>query len=519
MIWKWNIALCDDNPSLPEIEKTADAFETAGFNVRKLSVRKDFIDIGNVEFIEKAHIILMDMQWRNLKGIVDPSWIPEYYDKLHKTVFVENWINAITYWTGSNSIRKASPYGNWPRKELSQNEVGVWLAALISHLNSDAHIVMYSSLPENFDYGFAAGLGRFRTQTAKVVTKPEGSGLTPGHPDILPCLISLQKKHLSKPLFYAWFLEDVLFRLLLDEDPISRTIIFSDSANNSRMVELCCDNFFPQLINENRSNKISILLEYINTSTLNDEIKSTIGSATHKIGECYLQKILSLKPIDAVQLTKLVFEDAACTAAGSFPYGDIATGLLFNATLETIPENAVNVARNAREILNNQRYETPLNWLNQYWIEPVNGEYSNALDKILIRGFNMSAFNKALSALKCNCAYTQESYVMNCLQNDNFVEIEFLSKWDGITKNIFIECLKKSLGKSDSLNRGLPLSILFGLRYNAERIEVLTNTEWNCLYPSPGSTELETRNHSFNYGIRWRFLSDGYLNTGATNYE
>jgi hypothetical protein len=111
---------------------------------------------------------------------------------------------------------------------IGKRELGLWLAAMVSHVNPDCELVLYSShetttgtSEDKIHIGsgsYLAPLGRFFGGRLQVFRKDSnGAG---NLADIFPALKRLQMRRISEDLtFRSWFIGSVLVPLVLGADP------------------------------------------------------------------------------------------------------------------------------------------------------------------------------------------------------------------------------------------------------------------------------------------------------------
>jgi hypothetical protein len=505
-MWQWKITLCDDNSDQQSIIDTKTEFEKVGCCVKIISTIKEFMDDDNIKYLSECHIVLMDMKWTNIGSIKEnPTWIPDSGEFCNKKIEnAKQWIKAINYWCISNINRRPRD-SQWPCVQIAENEVGVWLAALISHLSNNAQIVLYSSLSGIFNSGFAAGLGRFRKPFYKVITKPEEIVLTPNNTDILQCLVILQHEYLKNIKIYEWFLESVFFRLLLDKDPCAEIIELFDG-NQKVSITMSASNYFPQLIDCNRTEQVNKLLEFVTPTLLTDDIKIILNKVKHDL---YDEKLLSYNSEN--------YKNLACSVAGAFPFGELPASLLFKAAQEE-QYRAIGYAKKAKEIIIEQHDETPIRWLYRTWIKEINGISNRILGfcegellekDIKIRNFNISAFNNILSALEDNSKRYGKNYKVNCIKSHNNIIIQYCSFWDNITIDNFYNSVIESIKKrkeAGGWTRGLPVAIHSSLRFGVKYLSVYIINNWHSIYKNTEeSIDMGENIGDFNFAISWCF--------------
>jgi hypothetical protein len=195
--YKWNVLLCDDNPTDASIVATRANIDNSGrLHVTVLGSRDDFI---NSNELRNADIVLMDMKWLNFKATPPDAccYIPDRHN-LNDHAFVSRWLETLLFWS-SGKPKTFHPH-QWPRKGITDAEIGAWLGAMISHLSSRCRFVFYSSTPGVADAGITAALGRFYEPSYEVITKDSHASLD--LPDIARPLRICQGEQLQNPLIY-----------------------------------------------------------------------------------------------------------------------------------------------------------------------------------------------------------------------------------------------------------------------------------------------------------------------------
>jgi len=244
--FRWNVLLLDDEGEADSIVTSLRSLTACGFSASLLSSPREFKTA--YQTLRSADIVLCDMHWETFSSGSSTGTLP---DTVTDDQSVSQWIEAVENWTNVDStIARQSA---WPRKSIVVSEVGLWLAAMVTHANPATQIVFYSSRSGIADAGPLAALGRFDGAKFAVLWKPKGDSLEPK--SLLPFLRDAQRFHLRRrDDIRRWFLSCVLIPRLFSRPAVSRQL---PALHSPKECEYRGEHFFPI------SNDISDLVEFL----------------------------------------------------------------------------------------------------------------------------------------------------------------------------------------------------------------------------------------------------------------
>lgn len=514
--FRWVVLLCDDATENAEtaIKNTKRNLENAGLEVLHLQKAEHFLDSTNTLILMDCHLVLMDMQWRNLAAVPKERFpsLPEprignQLQPSEVSSFIKRWLEAVRAW--SSAAEKPSANRNrWPRYPIGENEIGAWLGAMISHTAPKAQIIFFSGKDEIFSKGLEAALGRFKNATYEVHTKPnQGVSETL----LWPYLIPLQKECLRcDPNIKAWFLNYVLIPMLSKESlkPAEARVFIPSKADFEQRL-LSFDRFFPNLARLAKSSRIKQLAAYIERPLWADPVKIAFKGMEHALDKKRFSNVPDW-PVNKVR-------EALSFAHHAGVWGTGIAGCL----LQSLSAAAKKNWSQALEHVNEARFEihatlNDLRPLLQTLVlkygghiiqssgkRPKGASIAAQSDKLEMHLFPPHWLETLLFHLCDNAKKAKARYGFMVSEEADTLVMLWTAQWRGLTEKEFWDALKHSLHTKGE-SRGLPLVVRFGIESGAEAFDLYAESAWKRLWP-PIGTRPKRSKPKYNYALRWEF--------------
>jgi hypothetical protein len=493
--FQWNVLILDDNPGDAGIKATITQLRERDFIANELGARPSDLatsDLRNVDFV------FCDMKWDNFKsgaGEIAKTFIPRSLGD-DVTGFINQWVDAVRYWAGPNAPTGETTL-EWPRAPITDADIGLWLAALMATLNDGIQVILYSGFDEIGSDGALAALGRFPRPQFEVLLK--GKQNQPLELRAFwPFLETLQKRWLTaRRELRQWLMADLVIPVLLGRTPVDREF---QSLRGTEKITYRANYFFPNAVVGNALclTTLSGFLDFkpgltpweeTSVEDLKHDIKSALtrlsgklDQASHRalIERCYecgevgipIARILESAGDD--QLKRAL---AACGAILANRESDLLA-LCAEYGGGTVYDVSASVFRPGTK-RDRDKTNPPLR-------------------------FDYHVLRSAVHALKLNAdKYGSTRNRLDAVISSTELTITWLDNSAGFpTWDVFKNKVEESVERGGGY-RGIPLAILFGLRYRASRISVLTSDrEWHSLWPSNGSSVSE-KSLDYSFGMRW----------------
>jgi hypothetical protein len=309
--FQWRLSILDDRPD--DITEVPDILRGVGYDVTVIATLKDFCDAEKLAHLADSDIVMVDMEWTGFGQESDPLFLPSSpVDSSIETLveFATKWATAVSAWA-QKSITWSVLEG-WPRRPIEERSIGLWLAALASHVAPDCEIILYSGQAEIAGGGDLAALGQFRRSQYSVITKSSVGTIAPEI--LLPALELLQKRRLSVDIdLRRWFFGSVLLPLLLNSDLANGEITVLNRFNGRPFdVTLRPGLVFPQLRGRSDSDRIKSLTPLLPGVSMTKWQRVALHTLLHNL---YPTNIAGLDEEDLVASCNEFL--ASCPAAGT----------------------------------------------------------------------------------------------------------------------------------------------------------------------------------------------------------
>lgn len=514
--FRWKVVVLDDERIK---EDSIEKMEAFGVDVSALGRPKESLLTAGMSVVG-AHFVYCDMNWKFLGRAGDPSKplsIPDSVGSLPDK-FVQDWIAAVRYWTAETAPELNPARKEWPRARILEDHIGLWLAAMVKHLSPSAVIILYSSHPQVAGTGELAAIGRFPDTPFEVETKdPEDPLPIENFKELLK---TAQKQYLNaRPDLRSWFLSDVLIRTIAGAKPVSAELMNVGAQKNERAT-FTAESFFPNFFTEAQFNPAGMndLLEFLSRDMPVWQ-ETALHSLNHKLLELKEAKKDAITEGDSLVVCSLCNEcgeagilirnmlDKHFQAIGAKESPWLDEGLqICHASLSSRETDLIKLCRAyggsavyqeaAQDFEPGQEDESKTNpqLPFQYFF------LRRAVDALMHNARNYAAPDPILPAKKLEAEIDANTLAIAWSDNSQgFVNMqEFTRK------------LRESVTDKGSM-RGLPLALLFGLRFNAIRIEVLIRDSggsagnWHTLWPYGDYSIRKTIDDRISFGFRWTF--------------
>ncbi len=502
--FKWKVLILDDvNPLGNKNYDTAQILNGYGLDAHVLGFPLSGVS-EHFELLFGVDFAYCDLHWE-IPSVGEEAFLPQNAPNEDRHRYIEQWVEAVSYWTDQPNPPKASTESVWPKGRIEYADAGLWIAAMLKNASPNAQIILYSSHPEIARSGPLAPIGLFSGSPFHVETKLSSEPL-PLYP-LEDLLKSAQKDRLKRPDLRRWFLADVLMRRLAGQQPKEREL---QSLHGTEKLTFKAELFFPNFKDASRFELKDVrdLLEFgsdlsvwqrsgledlkhrmervleSGTSVENDKIHSLI-SYCYDCGEAGEPIGVALQTKDKSENTKRVREALSfCRSALASRESDLLS--LCEEHDGTLAYNESASLYEPGSELSEDRTNPILPFQYYYLRRSVNALAANALD------------HKQTGGLSTRLEAVVGDHVLTVTWLDNSVGFPSLKDFEA--------ALVESMDTSGAY-RGIPLGILFGLRYNAVRIEVLIrgDSNWHSLWPCEEILVTKSSTPDMSFGLRWTF--------------
>ena len=516
MEFRWKVVVLDDDRIKEDSIRKMTAF---GVDVLTLGKPKESLFAAG-ESVIGAHFVYCDMNWRDFGKDGDPKKPLSIPDSVGGVPgkFVKDWIEAIRYWT-AESVPPLNPARKeWPRDRIGEDHVGLWFAAMVRHLSPKAVIILYSSHPEVAGTGELAAIGRFPDTPFAVETKdPEEPLPVENFKELLK---SAQKQYLNaRPDLRRWFLSDVLIRTIAGAKPVPAELMNVGAQKNER-VTFTAESFFPNFITEAQFNPTGIndLLEFLSRDMPVWQ-EAALHSLKHKLLELKEAKKDAITEGDpriasslcnecgeaGILIRNMLEKHFQALGAKDSPW--LSEGLqICQASLSSRETDLIELCRTfgGKVVYKDSAHD----------FQPGLEDESKTNPQLPFQYFLL---RRAVDALMDNARkYAAPFPILPTKKLEAEIDANTLAiAWSDnsrgfVTMQEFTNSLRESVTDKSSM-RGLPLAVLFGLRFNAVRIEVLIRGEgdcsghWQTLWPYGDNSIRETNGETTSFAFRWTF--------------
>lgn len=501
--FKWKVLILDDSdPSVIKIVDTVKELSKCGLQAEVLGRPVNGI-WENHEVLLGVDFAFCDMRW-DIADYEEESFLPDSEFIQNHQAYVKQWLKALCYWIDQTDLPTKTD--TWPRGKIEADHAGLWIAAMLKQSSRDAQIILYSRDPQIAALGPLAAIARFPDTSFQVMTK------LPTEPLLVAPLERLlkqqQRERLRRPDLRRWFLADVLMRSLVGGQPKERDL---QSLHGKDKLTFKAELFFPNFKapGQFKAEDVQDLLEFFG-SDLTPWQRSGLHGMEHRLKGL----LKAAQAISDQEVRSLISECYACGEAGE-PLGVVLQRASGSADRAQTLKEALILCRSAlasreSDLItlcaehngsvsydesaatyapgvegDNDRTNPELPFQYYYLRHSVDHLFFNASAN-KTTGRLTRQLSAHISGSTCRITWLDDS--------DGF------DSWDG-----FREKLVESMDHGGEY-RGLPIGILFGLRYNAQLIEVLIKGagRWHTLWPID-SQQAEVSGMSMSFGLRWTF--------------
>lgn len=462
------------------------------------------------ERLQRVDFALCDMNWTNsshaTESFLPKGPFPRGADPNEQKAFVEQWVRAIRYWLSQG---KSPTQLAWPRSNINPDDFGLWLAALIETVSPMAQIILYSAAPKVGETGPLAAIGRFRDTPFAVIRKDDGRPIPLER--FWELLSGVQARYLlDRPDLRRWFLTKVLMRTLADRPPEQSDM---RALTGSDKVTFKAELFFPNLTKAGKFvldiGKVQAFLTFGSEMTAWQE--SALYGLEHRLKTILTKTRLSTVAVSDEEWSDLTFRADECGEAGKAICAVLESQVTPPCKKLETALNLCHAALSSREhdliMLCSERSGSvsydPQAVVYPPGVEPDENRTNPRLP------FQYYYLRRSVDALYENGSEhktgTRLTSKLNARISADELEISWLDDSKGFDSwDAFKNELVASMDRKGAY-RGFPLAVLFGLRYNAKKIEVLIRDErsWRTLWPITG-TKIDSSADA-KFGIRWTF--------------
>ena len=500
--FKWNVLIIDDqSPFGNRNSDTVNYLLECGLHAQVLGSPVSEL-WEHYESLYSLDFAYCDMNWRGIRDYEQELFLPRDMPARDPKDYIKQWVKAIAYWIDQPNA--SSRHSDWPRQSIDADHAGLWLAALLKKTSPDVQIILYSQDGRIAQVGPLAAIGLFPDTSFQVITKDPVELLEVNR---LRALIKqAQRDRLRRPDLRRWFLTDVLIRCLAGEEPKDREL---QSLHGNDKLLYKANLFFPSFTGTSdfQLENVLDLLDF--GSELSVWQRSALEDLKHRI-ERVLEPEL---PVDDEQLRSLLSYSYDCGEAGE------PLGVALQATSTSNREKVHEALGFCRSALANRESDlvslcAEHNGTVEYdtsapVFKPASESCGDRINPIL--PFQYYYLRRSVNALGANAHDHRPvgalSTRLDAIVSDQRLIVVWSDNSEGFASWAdFRAALVNSIDYRGAY-RGFPLGVLFGLRYNSLRIEVLirNGSSWHTLWPPGENIPVEAPNRTMSFGMRWTF--------------
>lgn len=513
--FRWRVVVLDDDRIKEEFVTRMMEF---GVEVYSLGRPIESV-LAAAESLAGAHFVYCDMQWDDFAKQGDPKVplsVPDSFGGIPEK-FVKEWIEAIRYWAADTAPPLNQARKEWPRVAIDKDHVGLWLAAMVRHLSPKAVIILYSSHPEIAAEGELAAIGRFPDTPFAVETKD------PDHPlpieNFKDVLRTAQKRYLNeRPDLRGWFLSRVLIPTIAGGAPQPADLTNVGGHKNEK-VTFSVQTFFPNFIKEGQFDPTGMdhLLDF-----LGKDMPVWQEAALHSLKH----ELLDLRDRTSGAATEgaQAITDSLCNECGE-------AGILIRNRLDeyfnligrkdsSYLDEALQICHASLSSRESDLVELCRSYGGEVVYRDSAEDFQPGLEDENKKNpqlpFQYFLLRRTVDALMDNARkWTPPLPILTNHKLETEIDAtELTIMWSDNSRGFatmqnFKENLQKSAEKGAM--RGLPLAVLFGLRFSAIRIEVLIRgegdrgPEWHTLWPYGANSIRTAKDETKSFALRWAF--------------
>jgi hypothetical protein len=533
-LFKWRVAILDDNKG--DLDRLKQTLEAAPYNFLVYGVQRADDFFGDaLDKICSCHAALVDMVWENFADInlgirtippylwaEDTSALSEEAIRERVRDFVLGWIGAVQAWTSSSSDSWKATEDDWPRSSIDNRDVGLWLAGLLSHVNEECEIILFSGGPKVGDDGHLAALGRFRDAKYQVVKKSNLGGVDVGA--IIPALTRVQARLVTRDIkFRRWFIGSVLVSLVVGAEPARGETSVLTAFGSSTKVTLDYRIVFPQLsIFDNQDgvrnvamDKVNLLLSLLPARLLLPQQRVAIEAVLHDLDPWKLESMRKTGGITEYvwQLLPICFHAGdiginlssalvSALSTGDFEAKLRALRLVWKDAFSMLFSSRYSIAELCKKHGGTYTGSTDLEWPTR-----LTPEVRSRLAREPQVRVNMEDVYALVSVLRNNAEGNGAKKF--CLRADEDPEGVVVTWYDDSTGfhgiSDFQSAVRRSVEKG--VDRGLPCALASAFRLGADEVWVLVGEpvpRWHQLFPDMEEASRAEADAEFSYGYRLR---------------
>lgn len=534
-LFRINYLILDDTPQVG-VELTKQRLQEIGCDVQIL--QRPIQIIENTEALLEAHIVLCDLTFYNFGAAGEAAFISQNPSS-DKKQFVSDWILALQRWCSTADKTGWSEINKTPGAQIEAQDIGFWLAAMVSQINPDCEIVFYTSAIKEIT-GPLSAIAQFRGSRFGVETKNPDASITESA--INKALTRRQKRLLeSSPQVYRWFLRKVFLPVLMGKMPIEGNASQLSVANPSKEFSLKADLFFPQFKGEEISNKTKeFFREFLICE--NWELQSwemrALQSLEHDLREekCdFYSRLVQEKRVDYLDRLLVAAVDAGTVGQGILALLETAreelekSGKWPSELLELAHKFCCRAMRNSERDLEDlckdlQNSEALINeGVEFFLVDDACAVEPDSPAELSDPGlpFPIAYFQRVISALRHNLETNLKNkqgspwFSLRARVGEESLAIIWEDNSEGFASiEDFRAAVVKSSSKDSAEHRGLPLAILFGVEFGAEIVHVLirdktckSGPDWNLIYSTNDAMAPDAFNlkKQTGFGFYWKF--------------
>ncbi len=492
--FRWEFLVLDENPGdatpdkLPWMLAGACRVQSAGGRFEEL-YRLDEIWEGN----ERPHVVLVDLVWDNV-----PRWAEEdpalagtglpvlecgqpacscgLADQVDnpltsetclraRAAFTQQWLDRIAF-----AQKSATTWLQWL---INSKDIGLWLAAWVSHLYPEAELALYSSSAKEIECrpGLAPWL-RFRSPHTHVLHQDANQPLDKW--DLLPLLRKLQVGRLNRNMELRLWAQKVWLCESLDTQAPDLVMA---SAEAGGLVRYEPRVFFPQLDSSwllDRQQELQ-QLEPIVFAVVPDQAAAALSGAEHLLREPVRGGALNDKTRSLVNDLLFGSLPRSAPALSQFQAGDYRGA--WESAWATLYDGLPLIRKMAKESRDLPDYPAP-----SRQGEPIDPVWEVPRLRRKRLPLDLNHWNAVQSVLTAN-ADGEQFELRADLCNSRLV-LRFIGGSSFRDEDDFRATAVASIEKG--WHRGLPQLLLFASRYRADSLAILIADRW---HPVRGSDE------------------------------
>jgi len=507
MDFRWKVVVLDDEAPNPDCVR-----DLTDFGVSAIALGNPIEGLwAAADLFVGVDFCFCDMNWKNEgeesqsgKALSIPIDLGE-----DRALFVKEWVAAIRHWAKATTTGLPN---EWPREHVDDDDFGLWLAAMVKRLSPAAMIILFSAY-DITRKGPLAAIGRFPDTPFTVFGK---AGANPVPVDFFRRpLKQAQAKWLRERLdIQRWFLSGVMIPSLAGLEPETADIL--SLQDKKEKVTFRAESFFPNFVQNGKFNAqgTEIFLEFLGPDMpVWQEV--AMHALQHRLRRLQVTSPTEIREEDLREL------DSLCNECGEA--GESVRAVVQDRQDNRLADdcNWLNEASKLCAVALASREEDLISLCKENRGAITYGESAQTfkpstevIEKTNPRlPFQYHYLRRSVNALSDNAAGNRKNSSsgpsISCLNahiDSGELTITWLDDSIGFRDfELFKEKLRESV-KGKGSYRGIPLAILFGLRFNALQIEILINgLQWHTLWPCGGGVVQNSLNQNMGFGFRWTF--------------